>query len=124
MVQWFERARFELHPENAPPYNLLLGLLGNEIRARAARPTGQQSNGESLYPPISYDGRYVAFLSGATNLVEGDTNAVPDVFVHDRGLTARSASLGAIAGDAHALGKAALPVADEYVWIRSRVSGR
>jgi hypothetical protein len=32
-VQWFERARFELHPENAPPYNVLLGLLGNEIRA-------------------------------------------------------------------------------------------
>ena len=35
IVQWFERARFELHPENAPPYNVLLGLLGNEIRAGA-----------------------------------------------------------------------------------------
>lgn len=34
-VQWFERARFELHPENAPPYNVLLGLLGNEIRDNA-----------------------------------------------------------------------------------------
>jgi Tol biopolymer transport system component len=32
-VQYFERARFELHPENAPPYNVLLGLLGNEVRA-------------------------------------------------------------------------------------------
>jgi hypothetical protein len=30
-VQWFERARFELHPENPPPYNVLLGLLGNEL---------------------------------------------------------------------------------------------
>jgi hypothetical protein len=29
-VQWFERARFELHPENQPPFNVLLGLLGNE----------------------------------------------------------------------------------------------
>lgn len=29
-VQWFERARFELHPENTAPYNVLLGLLGNE----------------------------------------------------------------------------------------------
>jgi peptide/nickel transport system substrate-binding protein len=27
-VQWFERARFELHPENQPPYDVLLGLLG------------------------------------------------------------------------------------------------
>lgn len=37
-VQWFERARFELHPENQPPYNVLLGLLGNEIRAANAAP--------------------------------------------------------------------------------------
>jgi hypothetical protein len=35
-VQWFERARFELHPENQPPYNVLLGLLGNEVRAGSA----------------------------------------------------------------------------------------
>jgi len=37
-VQWFERARFELHPENQPPYNVLLGLLGNELRDNAAPP--------------------------------------------------------------------------------------
>jgi hypothetical protein len=30
VVQWFERARFELHPENQPPYQVLLGLLGRE----------------------------------------------------------------------------------------------
>jgi glucose/arabinose dehydrogenase len=33
-VQWFERARFELHPENQPPYDVLLGLLGDELRGR------------------------------------------------------------------------------------------
>ncbi len=33
VVQWFERGRFELHPENAPPFDVLLGLLGNEIRS-------------------------------------------------------------------------------------------
>lgn len=32
LTQWFERARFEWHPENAPPYNVLLGLLGVEMR--------------------------------------------------------------------------------------------
>lgn len=31
-VQWFERARFEIHPENPPPFNVLLGLLGREVR--------------------------------------------------------------------------------------------
>lgn len=32
-TQHYERARMELHPENQPPFNVLLGLLGNEIRA-------------------------------------------------------------------------------------------
>src|SRR6476646_11562737 len=27
-MQWFERARFEAHPENKAPYDVLLGLLG------------------------------------------------------------------------------------------------
>lgn len=35
-VQWFERARFELHPQNKPPYNVLLGLLGSEIAGSGA----------------------------------------------------------------------------------------
>jgi hypothetical protein len=29
-VQYFERARFELHPENRPPYDVLLGQVGRE----------------------------------------------------------------------------------------------
>lgn len=48
VVQWFERARFESHPQNAPPYHVLLGLLGNEVRdfklehpAGTATPTAQ-----------------------------------------------------------------------------------
>jgi hypothetical protein len=31
-VQYFERARFELHPENQPPYRVLLGRLGYSTR--------------------------------------------------------------------------------------------
>jgi plastocyanin len=30
-VQYFERARFELHPENQPPYNVQLGQFGRQI---------------------------------------------------------------------------------------------
>ncbi len=30
-VQWFERARFELHPENPPAYQVLTGLLGRDL---------------------------------------------------------------------------------------------
>jgi Tol biopolymer transport system component len=46
---------------------------------------GTESNNDSLYPSISADGRYVAFDSRASNLVNGDTNANgSDIFVHDR----------------------------------------
>jgi hypothetical protein len=33
-AQWLERNRFELHPENNAPYNVLLGLLGVEALAK------------------------------------------------------------------------------------------
>jgi len=33
---------------------------------------------------VSADGRYVGFLSEASNLVLGDANGQRDVFVHDR----------------------------------------
>src|SRR4051794_15151768 len=45
---------------------------------------GRQTNGNSFYPSISGDGRYVVFESDATNLVKDDTNGVLDVFAHDR----------------------------------------
>lgn len=44
---------------------------------------GNQGNGFSESRAISADGRYVAFSSLATNLVDGDTNGVEDVFVKD-----------------------------------------
>jgi Tol biopolymer transport system component len=45
---------------------------------------GKQANSSSAFPSISSDGRFVAFLSNASNLVSGDTNAINDVFVRDR----------------------------------------
>ncbi|MGW4942130.1 TolB family protein [Actinoplanes sp. NPDC004185] len=44
---------------------------------------GLQGNAASAEPAISPDGRFVAFHSGASNLVPCDTNGVDDVFVHD-----------------------------------------
>jgi Tol biopolymer transport system component len=38
---------------------------------------------ESTEPALSADGRYVAFVSSATNLVPGDTNRLADVFLRD-----------------------------------------
>ncbi len=42
-----------------------------------------QGNQNSIMPSISADGRYVAFISDATNLVVGDTNGMQDAFIHD-----------------------------------------
>ena len=45
---------------------------------------GVESNDYSYYPALSSDGRYVAFLCAASNLVVNDANFADDVFVHDR----------------------------------------
>ena len=46
--------------------------------------SGKPGDKQSFGASISSDGRYVAFISDATNLVEGDTNDKQDVFVRDR----------------------------------------
>jgi Tol biopolymer transport system component len=52
---------------------------------------GQKGNWRSYFPALSADGRYVSFGSGASNLVPGDTNRNPDIFVRDllTGVTTR-----------------------------------
>jgi Tol biopolymer transport system component len=52
------------------------------LRHRLLRLTAS-ANGWSDGGSISADGRYVAFTSVASNLVHGDTNKLPDVFVRD-----------------------------------------
>ncbi len=48
MVQWFERTRMELHPENAgSPYEVLLGLLGRQLSEKKGYPFG-------WYPSFGY----------------------------------------------------------------------
>ena len=66
--------------------------------------SGGEANAASGTVSISADGRYVAFESGANNLVPGDTNGYADVFVRDRlsGTTERvSVSTGGTQGNYH-----------------------
>jgi Tol biopolymer transport system component len=46
--------------------------------------SGAGAYGASDSPDLSSDGRFVAYRSAASNLVPGDTNGVPDVFIYDR----------------------------------------
>ncbi len=52
---------------------------------------GNGANDISTSPALNADGRFVGFVSSASNLVANDTNGVPDVFVHDQqtGVTER-----------------------------------
>ncbi len=80
-------------------YDLFLTETCNYVQAACTRSTrrlvmatdGSQPNGNSgwtaAYPEnsltVSFNGRFVAFVSSASNLVAGDTNTVDDVFLVD-----------------------------------------
>jgi Tol biopolymer transport system component len=50
-------------------------------------PIGAVGNADSVYPTMSANGRFVTFLSVATNLVPGDANSHQDIFLRDRNPT-------------------------------------
>ena len=85
---------------------------------------GTQGNGFSSEPAISADGRYVTFSSAASNLVPGDTNGAPDVFVRDRrsGTTQRvSVAAAGTQGNGDS-GSSAIGADGRYVAFVSRAS--
>src|SRR5262249_55551822 len=47
-------------------------------------PAAGSSSGQQHSAALSADGRFVAFVSAASNLVPDDTNGTADVFVRDR----------------------------------------
>ena len=59
-------------------------LAATTERVSVASDGTEASGGDSLFPAISGDGRYVVFTSLAANLVVNDTNGTSDTFVHDR----------------------------------------
>ena len=80
---------------SSPASNLVIGdtngTSDRSVRDRQAGATsmvsvasdGSQSNGDSWDGVVSADARFVAFVSQASNLVQGDTNGSRDVFVRD-----------------------------------------
>src|SRR5438445_6126854 len=45
---------------------------------------GERTNGNSVFSSISFDGRYVAFESTATNFAGSDSSQNSNIFVRDR----------------------------------------
>jgi Tol biopolymer transport system component len=96
---------------------------GNVTRVSVAA-DGGDPNGPSSDPDISADGRFVAFESAASNLVAGDTNDAPDVFVRDlkTGTTTLvSVARGGGSGDG-ASGAPAISASGAFVSFASKAS--
>ncbi|MGH2753697.1 MAG: hypothetical protein ACRDLB_04625 [Actinomycetota bacterium] len=69
------------------------GPEGTPARSAPSGPEGRLS----FCPSINGSGRYVSFSSGASNLIEGDTNGLPDVFLYDR--ATRETEIVSVASD-------------------------
>jgi hypothetical protein len=72
-------------------------LLASVTTLVSVSTNGGAANGTSRSSVMTPDGRYVAFVSAASNLTPGDTNGIPDVFVRDlQAGTTTLASAGAM----------------------------
>src|SRR5262249_25504951 len=76
--------------------------VGQVVTRVSVDSSGVQANNESYAPAISADGRFVAFVSNATNLAFGTVGGISQVFVHDRATGATGgptvSSSGSVAG--------------------------
>lgn len=87
---------------------------GAILRASVAS-DGTEADGASTAPGLAGSGGFVAFRSAASNLVAGDKNGIPDLFVHDLS-THATQRLGA--------GLGAPPFGQHEAWPAYSIDGR
>ena len=70
LVQWFERVRLEYHPENSPPYDVLLGQFGRILHP--ADPPVPQQPGARHFPETGHNlaGDFLAYWEGNGGLAQ------------------------------------------------------
>jgi Tol biopolymer transport system component len=93
-------------------------LASGAIERVSTASAGEEANGMSVKPAWSPDGTRIAFFSNATNLVSGDTNKSPDVFV-------KSLTTGVVqrVNTAYDGQQAELPSGADENWLGVRWSG-
>lgn len=99
-------------------------LQANTTNRISVSGTGEQGNGNSVSAPsISEAGRFVAFVSDSSNLVSGDANNLPDVFVRDlQANTITRASVSASGGGTDSFEVPAISASGRFVAFESGVS--
>jgi Tol biopolymer transport system component len=81
--------------DNATVDVVVRDLMSGSVERVSAAHDGAEADSWSYDPTMSFDGRWVAFYSFATNIIPDDGNGVADVFVRDRGTAGGVDSLGA-----------------------------
>lgn len=82
---WSEATNLVPSDTNATRDIFLFDRVSRTTERVSVSSAGVQANAESGYGvSVSGDGRYVAFASAASNLVDGDTNGLIDLFLRDR----------------------------------------
>lgn len=81
ITQWFERARFEWHPDQPDEYTVLLGLLGREVQIPQPAPSSTitytalgDSIAAGLFAQRPYTRRYAGTIGAATASQVTSTN--------------------------------------------------
>lgn len=69
--------------DNPNPDIFRVDMLTGEPLMVSTNAAGVVSNGINSQPSISADGRFIAFISTATNLSPSDTDSIADVFIKD-----------------------------------------
>jgi Tol biopolymer transport system component len=82
----FSSVATNLYDQEAIPKRQIYArdLVTGETTLISRSPEGQPGNSHSFHPVVSDDGRFVAYLSLASNLVAEDPDQKIDVYVHDR----------------------------------------
>lgn len=81
---WSAASNLVTNDSNGRMDTFLFDRLQGTNQLISVTPAGTSGNLNSLESSLSPDGRYVAFASGASDLVANDTNVCEDVFTRDR----------------------------------------
>lgn len=73
-----------MNPRRVFPFAALLALLVFGVAGAAPAPRDSLANKDARFARVSADGRYVVFVSLASDLVPSDINYATDVFLYDR----------------------------------------